>query len=468
MFAKFKEILNHRDSMWALASTILRMGAGILVLPIALRTIPTAEMGIYYTFMGLSAFAMMLDFGMVGTIGRSAAYAWGGAEFFTAKGLPEHHGGTEPNRPLLASLTHVTRFWYSILAAVAGLLLAVFGTWFVNQRIAEAGLDSSLGWCWLFFSFVTAYGLGTSYWNVLLTGIGDVKAVSRYGVISQLISTALLLAGLLLGLKVWAYAISLLVGPAISRFLSKRRYLESIGEPLPPLLSLPDFEIITTLWPMTWRIGVAILGEFVIQRGNILIASAFLGLDATARYGLTLNLFAILFQLTGVPLYVANPRIAQARVQRNIPEIRRLFFPRVYGGYALATAGALVLVLAGGTMLNLIGSQTNMLAPGFAGTLFLILLLDRQQNAYTNLVISTNENPFVLPTVLSGILMISLSLVLTPRYGLVGLLASHGLAQLAWNHWWPVMLGLRTLAVPKSSGTTVIHKSAIQNSTNNP
>lgn len=444
------------EIIWSLLFTGLRIGSGVLVLPIALRTIPAAEMGVYYTFMALSAFATLLDFGMVGTIGRSAAYAWGGAESFVARGLPEHSGQSNPNRGLLAALTHVTRVWYYILAVVAGLLLMFFGTLFVNSSIREAGLGSDMTYCWLFFSFVTAYGLGTSFWNVLLTGVGDVRNVGRYGVFSQVISIILLVTGLLLGLKVWAYAISLFVGPAIDRFLSRKRYLFLLDHPLPSLATRPDFDILAKLWPMTWRMGVSILGLFLMQRGNVLIASAYLGLQETAKYGLTLNLFVILFQLCGVPLYLANPRIAKAHVQRNIPEIRRLFFIRAYGGLATALVGATVLILFGEQILALIGSKTQMLPAVFASTLFIIMLLDNHQNYYANLVMATNENPFVLPSLLSGIGMIALSLFMTPRFGLAGLLLSHGLAQLACNHWWPVLCGLRTLKPMKATSPAAV------------
>ncbi len=428
------------------------MGSGILVLPLALRMIPAVEMGIYYTFMSLSALAMLLDFGMVGTIGRSAAYAWGGASSFTGFGLPDHQGRAEPNRPLLASLTHVTRVWYYVLAIVAGLLLVLFGTVFINQRIREAGLDPSLSLCWLFFAFVTAYSLGTAFWNQLLTGIGDVRNVGKYGVISQSCSTIVLVVGLLCGLKVWAYAISLLIGPAIARYYARRRFLHLLDAPLPKILSRPDLQVLRSLWPMTWRMGVSILGVFLSQRGNVLISSAFLGLEETARYGLTLNLFAILFQIAGVPLYVANPRIAQAYVRRDIPEVRRLFFMRAYGGLALALIGAVILIAFGPQIMALIGSKTSLLPRFFAGVLFFILLLDNHQNHYTNLVLSSNENPFVLSTILSGVVMISCSFWMTPRYGITGLLLSHGLVQLACNHWWPVVRGLQILKkIPKGN-----------------
>jgi len=445
LVSRTKRIFTHSEILWSLIFTGLRMGSGILVLPLALRKIPTAEMGIYYTFMSLSAMAMLLDFGMVGTIGRSASYAWGGASSFTGRGLPEHHGRAEPNRALLASLTHVTRTWYYVLAIVAGLLLALFGTFFINQRIREAGLDPGMSLCWLFFAFVTAYSLGTAFWNQLLIGIGDVTNVGKYGVISQSFSTAILVAGLLCGFKIWAYAVSLLIGPAICRYLARKQFLRLLDHPLPAVLSCPDLSVLKSLWPMTWRMGVSILGIVLIQRGNILISSAFLGLEETAKYGLTLNLFSILFQLAGIPLYTVTPRIAQAYVRRDLGEVGRLFFMRAYGGLALALLGAVMLVALGPQILVLIGSKTSMLPKCFASILFLILLLDTHQNHYTNLVLASNENPFVLPTVLSGVCMISLSLWVTPRFGLPGLLLSHGLVQLAWNHWWPVVRGLQVL-----------------------
>lgn len=442
-----KRILNHGDSLWSMLYTFLRLGAGILVLPVALRNIPNVEMGIYYTFTSLTGFALLLDFGMLGTIGRSASYAWGGASHFTAKGLPEYNGETSPNRSLLIALTHLTRFWYYLLAIAVGILLMIFGSWFIKARISEETLDPNLIWCWIFYCFVTAYGLGTGFWAILSLGIGDVRVVSRYGVISHTVATILLLVGLLIGLKLWAYAISLLIGPALHRYLVKKRYLSLLGNPLPPIINLPDFDILKKLWPMTWRMGVTTLGEFATQRGNILVASAFLGLETTARYGLSLNLFAILFQLTGMPLFVAFPKINQALIQRNVPEVRQLFFSRTYVGFGLACLGGGILIQFGSDLLGFIGSQTQLLPMAASTFLFIIYLFDRHQNSYANLVIGTNENPFVFPTIITGVVMIGISIILTPLYGVTGLLLSHGITQLAWNHWWPVLRGLKTLKI---------------------
>lgn len=436
------------DVVWSLASTALRMGSGILVLPLALRTIPTAEMGIYYTFMSLAGLAAFLDFGMGGTIGRSAAYAWGGADSFSARGLPEQQNTAEPNRKLLATLAHLTRVWYYALGSLAAVLLALIGTIFVKQRISESGLDSNMVLCWLFFSMVTAYGIATSFWSMLLTGVGDVKNACRYGVIAQSISTIFLVIALLAGMKLWAYALSLLIGPMVGRYLARKRFLNLMGQSLPALLSKADLSVLASLWPMTWRMGASVFGIFLIQRGNILICSTFLGLETTAKYGLTLNLYTILFQVTGVFLFVANPKIAGAHVQRNIQELRRLFIPRLYLGLGLACIGATVLILFGSQFMRFIGSQTDLLAPGISSLLFIILVLDNHQAGYMNLVMASNENPFVLPSLLSAVVMLSIAMWTTPHFGLIGMILTYGLVQLAWNHWWPVVRGARLLKVP--------------------
>ncbi len=448
MISKFTKRFVQGDVVWSLVFTGLRLGSGILVLPLALRTIPSAEMGIYYTFMSLSGLAAFLDFGMGGTIGRSAAYAWGGARSFSARGLPDLHEGTEPNRDLLATLTHLTRFWYYAMALVSFVLLAAVGTLFVNRRIDESGLDSSMTLCWLFFAFVTAYGIGTSFWNMLLSGVGDVKNSARFGAIAQLISTAFLVGALLCGLKIWAYAISLLIGPMISRYLVRKRYSQLLNHPLPAVWSRPDLSVLVKLWPMTWRMGASVFGIFLVQRGNTLICSAFLGLETTAKYGLTLNLFTIMLQITGVFLAVANPQIARAHVQRDVAGLRRLFIPRLYGGLALASVGAAVLISLGPQILHLIGSQTGMLPVGISILLFAILLLDAHQIGYMNLVLSSNENPFVFSSLVSSIIMLAIATWTTPRFGLVGMILTYGAVQLAWNLWWPVLRGARLLKLP--------------------
>ena len=444
---RLTDLLNlHRSqSLYAIVFTFLRITSGILVLPLVLRSIPEAEMGLYYSFLAITGFVVLFDFGMVGTIGRNAAYAWGGAIRFSTKGLPETSSDPSPNRPLLSSLTQVTRQYYYLLGAISGVLLATVGSYFLLRQIQAAGLPSDLIFCWLTFVLATSFSCANGFWNHLLTGLGKIKESALYGIYSQIVSLVFLVVGLLLGWKLWAYGISLLIAPMIARHFCKRLFLSELQIGLPSLWSRPDFTTLQTLWPMTWRLGAVILGAFVVQRVNTLISAEYLGLRETASYGLTLNLIMVLFQIGAVPLYVVTPQINQCLVRREMAKVRHLFLTRAYGGLAIATLGGVFLALFGPFFLHLIGSQTELLSSISTLGLLLIISLDWHQNFHTNLVMNTNQNPFVIPSLATAALVITLSLILTPHFGLTGMLLAHGVSQSLCNYWWPIMKGFRVL-----------------------
>lgn len=433
------------EILWTLIFTFLRISGGLISLPIALSKIPSAEIGIYYTFMSLAGIATMLDFGMLGTIGRNASYAWAGVDTLRAHGIPENCDKKEPNLNLLKTLTHVTRIWYSILATCICILLLIGGGWFLYGRIIHEQMSPNLLGCWAAFAIVTSLSIGTSYWGVLLTGIGEVKKAAKFGTISQLLSIGILITSLLLGAKLWAYTISMMVSVCVLRLLCKKNYLTMIGGNLPSFFSRPEGQILSQIWPMAWRSGVTALGEFLTQRGNVLIVSCILGLEITAQYGLTVNLYVILFQIGGVFLYASNPRITQALVHKDHSLARKLFITRAYGGLLLSIMGAAIIIGFGNQILGLLGSHTSLMPPLFSLGIFIVMLLDRHQSQYSSLVIASNDNPFVLPTIASGVANLGLCTWLATKHGMPGVIIGHFISQAVFNHWWPVMKGIRVL-----------------------
>ena len=437
-------------SLWSMLGTALRVGSGIITLPLALRSLSEAEMGLYYTFLGISGVASLMDFGFAQTVARNAAYAVGGAKRFVARGLPASNGDGEPNWLLLGHLKGAVQRWYQFVGGILMLLMVVLGGWFVDGQIHQSGLSTSLYWCWILFSVTASYGFITSYWQDLLMGIGGVKASAINGLIAQTIALVLLAGGLVGGLGLWAYAISAFVGSFIGRTLCKNAFLREAPIVKSHASSADRRALLLELWPMTWRQGVVLIGAFLIQRGNTLVCSAKLGLEETGKYGLSLNLINIVFQISAIPLMVAWPRIGQLRVQGDLPSIRKMFFSRIYGGLAVAVLGLGFLAILGDPLLVVIGSRTRLLPSTTFVLLGVVLWLENHHSLYGSLVLTENENPFVTPAIVSGVAIFLLSWMAAQRWGVEGLIAAQGVVQLAWNNWWTIIRGLRGLEpIPK-------------------
>src|SRR3954470_13870465 len=72
--------LSRSPVVWSWAMQGFKLGSGIIILPLLLRVLSTADLGIYYVFISLYALGPLMDFGFLPTISRSVGFAMGGSK----------------------------------------------------------------------------------------------------------------------------------------------------------------------------------------------------------------------------------------------------------------------------------------------------------------------------------------------------------------------------------------------------
>src|SRR5689334_21799625 len=72
---------------WSWLFNFFQLASGLILLPLVLRKCTTADLGMYYVLLSLSALVPLVDFGLGPTIGRFVGYAMGGATSFQPQGL---------------------------------------------------------------------------------------------------------------------------------------------------------------------------------------------------------------------------------------------------------------------------------------------------------------------------------------------------------------------------------------------
>jgi hypothetical protein len=142
------------------------------------------------------------------------------------------------------------------------------------------------------------------------------------------------------------------------------------------------------------------------------------------------------------------PFVNQLRAVNRTNDIVDLWIQRIRISIVVYILGASILLVAGNLGLGTIGAKTLLLPRAQLGLALLILGLEMHHSLYSGLVISENQNPFVLPALLSGGATVLLSLFLTPRLGVWGMLLSQGVVQGCFNNWWTVYRAIRGLNVP--------------------
>jgi O-antigen/teichoic acid export membrane protein len=407
---------------------------------------------LYYTFLGITALATLLDFGLGSTVTRNCTYAFSGAERLDPHGLPPLSQNKGPNFDLLSDLTAACKSYYYWIGTILAVILVVGGGAFVHIQIVREGMPLHLIGAWLLFALTSAHAFGTGFWNNFLIGIGEVGLAARIGLASQVIGLLIVIAGLFGGLGIWSYGLGLGISGVLARHLAKKQYLKRILQK-PTTGWNQHKNILLTMWPMAWRQGLVLVGAFLIQRFGTLLITSKLGLTEAATYGLTIQVQAVIFQVCGVPLLIAMPHITRWRLEGNVARVKKEFFTRTYLG--LVAAGLMLLMLAffGQAALKLIGSNTPLLALPLFILCAIFGLLDLHTVAYNHLVLAENRNPFVYPVLITGVASVIFGCIAVRYWGVAGVILASGAAQSAFIHWFVVMHGLRVFKKELSSAT---------------
>jgi O-antigen/teichoic acid export membrane protein len=436
---------------WSLFATAVRLLSGVLVLPLIVRILPSDHLGLWYVFLSLQGIAALFDLGFSPAVTRAAGYLWGGAQqlrkFGVANLETSERANPQPNYQLLTSLVATMRLYYRFFGIGSGLIMLVVGgawIWIKTQNFPDA---ASLRACYAVFVFGGFLNATGDLWPALLSVINGVRAAQKILVGSAFINLVTIVGGLLAHLGIWSLVIATVGAGAFIRWAGRAAFFQLATAKL-NRQSRPDFHLIGTLWPTAWRSGLVSLGGFLVISANTLICSAFLDLKRTASYGLSLSLIAILTYASSSFIQIKLPLINQLRATNQTSEIVELWIQRTRISIVFFVFGALLLLSFGNFALETIGAKTLLLPKPQLALALLIFGLEMHHSLYAGLIISENQNPFVAPSLLSGSATLVLSLVLTPRLGVWGMLLAQGLAQACFNNWWPVYRAIRGLGIP--------------------
>lgn len=436
---------------WGFLAAALRFGGNLLVLPLAVRLVVPEHLGLWYVFLSLGTFVGLLDLGFSTAATRAAGYLWGGADRLLPQGIvPPGPGGSirEPNLQLLAVLTRSLRRYYSLVgAAVFAVMVLGGGAWIWAKSEGLAGA-TSVRLAWVLFSLGGWLNLQGNLWPALLSGINGVRQAQQAFVGSLAAGYAVSVVGLLAGFGLWALVASSVVQGAALRLAGRRWFLGMSGLAGAGLRAAGGASLLPVLWPNAWRQALSSMGAFMILQANTLICSSALTLRDTASYGVSLQIMAMIAGVSAYWVNVKLPLITQLRAADARRAIAGLFAGRVrltVLTYLLGMAGAL---LAAEPLLAWLRGRTLPLPAGQLAALLGIGLLELHHSQYAALVLTENRNPFVVPALASGTVSVALSLILTPRWGMWGLILAPGLVQAAFNNWWAVWRGLRGLGIP--------------------
>jgi len=434
--------IGKKDIYWNYAATFLSVASSALLIPFVLRMMPSETVGIWMIFMTITAFAGLLDFGFNPSFTRNITYVFSGVRSLKVKGVESVSTDNQAiDYGLLKGVITVMRWFYLRMAIFLFILLATFGTYYIYNLLQQyKGSHQEVYIAWTVLCVINTYNLYTLYYNSLLQGKGLVKRSKQIVIIGQMvyliIGTILILNGNGLIAIVSAQASSVV----IIRWVSYHSFFtREINQQLHTSTSRPIKEIMKAIYPNAFKIGLTLLGGFMVQRSAIVIGSLYLPLGEIASYGITMQLITVIASLATIYTATFQPKIVELRVTKNNRAIKDLYLKGQIVLLVTYMAGGLFLLFLGEWVLNLIGSKTQLIPVSIIFVALIISLLENNHSIAGGILLTKNEVPFFKSSLTSGAITILLLIILFyyTDMGLWAMILAPGIAHL-YNNWkWP-------------------------------
>lgn len=447
-----RKISNHPVLMTWLSFAV-QYGAALFILPLALVKLNEQELALWLLFNTLYGLAMLADTGLGHTLVRATAYFYAGATALPnqfEQPVTQQNNGTI-NTTQLGQLYYTAQRLYILVGLFLILLLGGIG-YFMVRNLINLGESPSLHWGTFGLLILASYfRVMYARYASFIQGINQVAYLRRMesaiaGLRIVLYAVVLLLNCNLLGLLIADVLYSIVL------FLSGRRYCRRFAlqhfSYLPSEQKCFNKALFNSIWPSSWRFGLAAYGAYFITNGVSLLIAQIDDAPLIAAYLLTIRIIGILKQVSQAPMYAYLPNMISLFSQQQWQSLKQNIVTGISRILTLAVLGLIALILLGNPILEFMSVESRILDSSALLLIGLTLLLDLHHSAHVQVFLFSNKMPFLLPALISGLCIFGIGHLTLPLYGLWGLLWTQFIVQLCCNNWYPVYLSLKLLNWP--------------------
>jgi hypothetical protein len=425
--------------VWNWVLNGLRVGQGIIVLPLLVHFLHKPEFGMYYVLLGLSALIPVLDFGFSYALGRNVSYAMAGATELKAEGVSAAIPGAKPNFTLLWELLHTMRFLYRRMALIAFVVISVVGTVVVGMRAHETTSPVMAWTAWAITLVAVVWELYSGWWRVYLQGLNEVVPAARIAVIGSVLNITISAVLLVCGAGLLSVPIGSLIGSFCQRELARKACLRLLGLRQAPPSSKRLRDLFWVVWPNTWKLGLQFTTGYLITK--LIIFLKVFDLADNAEFGLSAQVLSVIQGVSVAWMTVKWPLVSQYRAQRDYEGLRRLLWPRIWVQAVTYFVLATAFVFLGQELLIAVGSSKRVLPTLWLGMLALDGYMQMRLSFWGMLISTENRLPFVYPMIVMNVCSVLIAIALLHftnlRFG--ALVLAPFIAGMTFNYWfWPI------------------------------
>lgn len=423
---------------------------GLLVTPLIIIMFDQDQIAVWYLLQTLVGLGLLADAGFGFTLSRAVAFFVAGVEKLPSN-RDEYNEKLENkgkmNMEKLASLFSTSYRIYLIISLIFILIFAPIGMAVVWNVMNLAGHDPFLWGAYGFTIASTFVTIQTIKWSSYMSGTKRVAELRRFGTVMGVVriigfSVMLFSKTGVIGLSSYIFAETLfrnlyLRNKVISWFkMNKIKVMNRLYF---------DKEIFNSLWTATWRLGLTTWGNYFTVYGTSIIISQARDTALIASFLFTQKILTFVQRLSEAPFSANVPGIYMLIARKKIRDVKIEISKQLFLSVTLMFGGFVFIGLFGNYILGFLDVDIRFVSDFVYFVFALAIFLDSHSTMQGTVYISTNHVPFLIPSLVSGALMIGVGFLIMPYYGLFGLVMTKFLVGLGVNNWYSTYLSLKLL-----------------------
>lgn len=444
--------IGNRDLIWSYMGYALNLCVNVLLIPFAVKYISASELGLWYTFLSIGSLVQLLDFGFSTTLVRNVTYAWSGVTTLKKEGFQKldtsaGEDGTHTDFRLLVLILKSSATICLIVALVALLVMVSAGSVYVSYIVRDLNVELMLI-AWFIYALAVFLNIYYNYWTTSLKGVGAIAQSQKAIVFSKLVQIVISIAGMVMGYGIFAMTVAYLLSGVTLRVFSKwyLYHYKEIGAYIkkysPTLKRAEKTELLKLVWFNAKKTGIASVASFLITQSTTLICSAYLSLEVTSVYGLTLQIVNAIVSVAQMYFQTIVPMLTDLKVSNDKDKEIKLLSKAVTVYWLLYWCGVLGMSVIGMPLLRLLKPNT-VIPLGMFLFVGLYMFLERNHSLFCNYISLSNTIPYVQAGVYSGLITVVTLFVAASVFhaDIYALMFIQFFIQLSYNNWkWPYVV----------------------------
>lgn len=434
--------ITKKDVVWNFVATFLKTASSIILLPLILKYLSAEEIGIWTIFVTIGGLISIADFGFSPSFSRNITFIFSGVSKLSKVGFDSQSTTGLINYNLLKTTLKAMKYFYLRVAIFVFFFLLIFGTYYIKNILNDyVGSRNNIYLAWFIFVCFISFNMYTNYFESLLLGKGLIKDSKQINIMTQMIYLFLASILLLMGYGLVGFFGAQLFSSILTRYFTYKKFYTFELKAKLKSSSEDNFkDIIRTIFPNAIKGGISSLGSLFIYRAPLIIGSMFLSLQDIGSYGLTRQIFDIIYLVASTYSITYFPKLSNNWAINDINANRFIYVKSLLVTIFLYLLAIPPLVLFANKFLIVYGSNTLLLAglPLYIliGHYFLTLIHGQS----VPIIVSRNHLPLYYVGFIGGIMVMILTFVMLKffTFGVVSLIIAPTIVYMSYENWkWP-------------------------------